>query len=140
MKRIIFALALVTSIISGTVFSFAADLSSSIQVVAYYFHGDARCPTCHRMEQFSKEAIEDNFKDELVSGKLVFKTVNIDKKENRHFVDDYQLYTKSLVLSLVIEGKEVKSKNLAKIWEYAGNKEKFFEYVKTEVNEFLKGS
>jgi hypothetical protein len=92
------------------------------------------------MEQFSKEAIEDNFKDELVSGKLVFKTVNIDKKENRHFVDDYQLYTKSLVLSLVKEGKEVKSKNLAKIWEYAGNKEKFFEYVKTQVNEFLKGS
>lgn len=92
------------------------------------------------MEQFSKEAIEDNFKNELVSGKLVFKAVNIDKKENRHFVDDYQLYTKSLVLSLVKEGKEVKSKNLAKIWEYAGNKEKFFEYVKTEVNEFLKGS
>lgn len=110
------------------------------KVVAYYFHGDFRCPTCYRLEQYSKEAIDTHFKDALSSGKLEFKTVSVDEKANRHFVGDYQLYTKSLVLSLVKEGKEIKSKNLTKIWEYVGNKQKFFEYVTSEVRDFLKDS
>lgn len=108
------------------------------QVIAYYFHGNFRCYTCHTMEQYSKEAIEANFKDELSSGKVVFKAVNIDERGNEHFVQDYQLYTKSLVLSLVKDGKEVKSKNLTEIWNYVRNKQKFFDYVSGEVNGFLK--
>ena len=110
------------------------------KVVAYYFHGDFRCPTCYRLEQYSKEAIDTHFKDALSSGKLEFKAVNVDEKANKHFVNDYQLYTKSLVLSLVKDGKEIKSKNLIKIWEYVGNKQRFFEYVTSEVQDFLKGS
>lgn len=110
------------------------------KVVAYYFHGDFRCPTCYRLEQYSKEAIDTHFKDALSSGKLEFRTISVDEKANRHFINDYQLYTKSLVLSLVKDGKEIKSKNLIKIWEYVGNKQRFFEYVTSEVQDFLKDS
>ena len=107
------------------------------KVIAYYFHGNFRCYTCHTMEQYSKEAIKNNFKDALNTGKLEFKAVNVEERGNEHFVNDYQLYTKSLVLSLVKDGKEIKSKNLTKIWEYARNKQKFFNYVTEEVNNFL---
>jgi len=107
-------------------------------VIAYYFHGNFRCYTCHKLEQYSKEAIESNFKDELASGKIVFKAVNIEEKGNEHFVNNYQLYTKSLIISLVKGGKEEKSKNLTKIWEYVGNKQRFYDYVKKEVSGFLK--
>ena len=109
-------------------------------VVAYYFHGTMRCPTCYKLEQYSKEAIEVNFKNELASGKLVFSAINTDEKGNEHFVNDYQLYTKSLVISLVKYGKEIKSKNLAKIWEYVGDKQKFYSYVTEEIKNFLKES
>ena len=125
-------------LLNGGVTSFAEDKPSESRVIAYYFHGDFRCATCYKLEQYSKEAIEANFKDALASGKLIFKTVNIDEKANRHFVNDYQLYTKSLVISLVKDGKEVKSKNLAKIWEYVGNKQKFYDYVTEEIRDFLK--
>src|SRR3972149_3720459 len=64
----------------------------------------------------SKDEIERNLNDALGSGKLEFKAVNTDEKGNEHFLNDYQLYTKSLVLSLVENGREVKSKNLARIW------------------------
>jgi hypothetical protein len=90
------------------------------------------------MEKYSKEAIEENFKDMLSSGKLEFKAVNVEKRGNEHFVQDYQLYSKSLILSLVKDGKEVKSKNLTKIWEYVGNKQRFLDYVSEEVKNFLK--
>ena len=109
------------------------------KVIAYYFHGSFRCTTCHNLEQYAKEAIENNFSGDLTNGTLVFKAVNIEEKGNEHFADDYQLYTKSIVLSLVKDSKEVKYKNLDKIWEYVRNKTKYMDYVKNEVNDFLKG-
>ncbi|MBU1998252.1 MAG: hypothetical protein KKE64_02025 [Candidatus Omnitrophica bacterium] len=118
--------------------SFAADKPAAEKVYAYYFHGYMRCSTCFKLEQYSKEAIESNFKPELASGKLEFRAVNIEEKVNAHFVNDYQLYTKALVLSLVKDGKEIKSKNLNKIWELVGNKNKFIGYIKEEVANFLK--
>ncbi|MDD5237874.1 MAG: nitrophenyl compound nitroreductase subunit ArsF family protein [Candidatus Omnitrophica bacterium] len=118
-----------------------ADIATPAQgnrVTAYYFHGNFRCYTCHTMEQYSKEAIQENFKNALSSGKLEFKVVNTDERGNEHYVNDYQLYTKSLVLSLLKDGKEIKSKNLTKIWEYVRDKQRFLEYVSEEVNNFLK--
>lgn len=117
--------------------AFAAD-SSSTKVIAYYFHGSFRCPTCNNMEKFSSEAVETNFKDALASGKLEFKSVNVEDKGNEHFMDKYKLYTKSLIISLVKDGKEVRYKNLDKIWELAKNKQKFIDYVKLEVTEIMK--
>jgi hypothetical protein len=118
-----------------------ADSAVPVQdnrVIAYYFHGNSRCYTCHTMEQYSREAIESDFKNELASGKLVFSVINTDEKSNEHYVKDYQLYTKSLVLSLIKDGKEAKSKNLTKIWECVSNKQTFFDYVSEEVNNLLK--
>ena len=106
--------------------------------IAYYFHGTMRCPTCQKLEQYARQAIENDFKDELASGKLVFRAVNVDLKENEHFIADYQLFTKSLVLSMVKGGVEVKNKNLQQIWELVNNKEKYSTYVSAEVAAFLK--
>jgi len=108
------------------------------RIVAYYFHGSFRCATCRRIEQYSKEAVEENFKNELAEGKVVFKEINIEEKGNEHFAKDYQLYTKSLVISLIKDNKEIKFLNLTKVWEYAGDKQKFHDYVKTEVANYLK--
>lgn len=129
---------LVFFILGFVAVSFAADKPSNSKVVAYYFHGNYRCPTCHKLEQYSREAIESNFKNELALGKLAFVAVNIDEKGNEHYGNDYQLYTKSLILSLVKDGKEIKWKNMDKIWEYVGNKERFIDYVKSGVTDFLK--
>ncbi len=136
MKKFVTLILLLVSIMPA----FGQEAPKKSRVVAYYFHGDFRCPTCYKLEQYSKEAIDTHFKDVLSSGKLEFKAVNIDEKANRHFVNDYQLYTKSLILSLVKDGKEIKYKNLTKIWEYVGDRQRFFEYVTSEVRDFLKDS
>lgn len=136
MKKIILVLAVVAAISAG---SFAFGQSNpQAKVMAYYFHGSFRCPTCMNMEKYSREAIDSNFKDALASGMLEFKVVNIEERGNEHFVNDYKLYTKTLILSMIKDGKEVKSKNLDKIWELARNKQKFIDYVTGEVNAFMK--
>lgn len=138
MKKIILAFLIIVAAVSAQAFlAFAERSVPGGKVTAYYFHGSFRCPTCFNMEKFSKEAFEINFKDALDSGSLEFKVVNVEDKGNEHYTNDYQLYTKSLILSFVKDGKEVKSKNLTKIWDYARDKQKFISYVTEETKAFL---
>jgi hypothetical protein len=124
----------------GPSLAFAEESPSKATVTAYYFHGTYRCPTCNKMEQYSKEVIENDFKNDLDSGALQFRSVNIESRGNEHYAGNYQLYTKALILSLTEDGKEVRFKSLDKIWEYARNKERFQNYVRDEVTAFMKGS
>lgn len=103
----------------------------------YYFHGNVRCASCHKIENYTKETITKYFDQEVSSGDLVYEAVNIDETGNAHFIEEYQLYTKSVVLSLVKDSQETRNKNLVKVWEYLGNKTKFEEYEKEEINKFL---
>jgi thiol-disulfide isomerase/thioredoxin len=112
-------------------------MSLPSQVVVYYFRGNARCPSCYKLEQYAKEAVEQNFADELKDGRMLFKVVNIDQAANSHFVNDYQLYTKSVVISLVKEGKQVKFKNLDKVWVLLRDQNSYHNYVRDEVKSFL---
>jgi len=112
--------------------------SQNSKLIAYYFHGTFRCTTCRTIEQYSHDAIQMYFAKELGNGRLEFRPVNIEEPENKHFIQDYQLVTKSLVLSLMSDGKETKWKNLADVWKLVRDKDKFFQYVKDEVENFPK--
>jgi hypothetical protein len=106
-------------------------------IAAYYFHGNFRCATCKKIEQYSREALETNFDQQLKSGAVVFQPINIDKPENQHFVQDYRLVTKSLVLVKFENGKQTAWKNLPAVWQNVGDQQAFFQYVKKEVEAYL---
>ncbi len=141
-KKFLVLSLLVLSILVFSIEYLAVQDTGSIkpknQVIVYYFYSNFRCSNCMKIEQYSTEAVGKYFKDEIKSGKVIFKSLNIEEKGNEHFAYDYKLYTKSLVISLIKDGKEIKYSNLAKIWEYLGNKEKFYDYVKDEINKYLK--
>jgi hypothetical protein len=40
----------------------------------------------------------------------------VQQEKNQHYVKDYQLFAKAVVISMVIGDKEIKYKNLPKIW------------------------
>jgi hypothetical protein len=107
-------------------------------VQAYYFHASYRCKKCTTLEQYSREAIETNFKEQLGKGTLRFNEINFDETENRHFLQDFNLTYRALVLVRYKDGKQAEFKNLAKIWQLVGNKEAFLEYVKAETEAYLK--
>ena len=72
--------------------------TTDTKVVAYYFHATVRCATCRMIESYSREVVEQKFGADIAKGRLEFKLVNLQLPENKHFVKDYQLFTKSLVL------------------------------------------
>jgi len=122
----------------GTPASQLAVKSHHEKVIAYYFHGTFRCSTCQTIEKYSKEAIEQYFANELKNGTFEFRPVNVEEPGNKHFIQDYQLVTRSLVLSLVSDGKETKWKNLPDVWQFVSDRDKFFQYVKDEIAQFHK--
>jgi hypothetical protein len=107
-------------------------------IVVTYFHTTMRCPTCHKIEEYSTNAVKSHFENELKTGTVVWRVINVDEPENAHYNTDYQLYTKSLIVSEVKDGKEVRWKNLEKIWEFVRDEEQFDKYVYTEIKDWLK--
>jgi len=112
---------------------------SNHKVVVYYFHGTFRCPSCRRIEAFSKEAVQGGFSQALKDGRLKWQVVNVEEPGNTHFIQDYQLYTKSLVVVDMQDGKQTKWKNLRRVWELLGDKNAFVRYVQGEIQAYLEG-
>lgn len=107
------------------------------KVVAYYFHGNKRCVSCRKIEAYTKAAIDSGFAGELKTGDLEWRVVNTDSSQNEHYLEDYQLYTKSVVLSDLHDGKETRWKNLEKVWELLGDQKDFAAYIKSELDSFM---
>jgi thiol-disulfide isomerase/thioredoxin len=106
-------------------------------VIVYYFHGKYRCGTCKRIEQLTKEAVAESFANEMKTRLVEMKVINVDEPENKHFAKDYQLFTRSVVLSDTVNGKEKQWKNLQKVWELVRNEEAFKKYIRDEVTAYL---
>lgn len=64
------------------------------------------------MEQLTQEAIMTGFPDGLKNGRLAWKAINVDEEENEHFIKDYRLHPKSVVIVDMENGVQVKWKNL----------------------------
>lgn len=109
---------------------------NNTKLIVYYFITSYRCKTCLFIEENTKTAIESTFSNELKNGSIEFKMVNIEEKQNQHFVDEYGIYTKSVILSDLKDGKQKRWKNLDKIWEKVGDKTNFKEYIVKEIKTY----
>ena len=107
------------------------------RVIVYYFHGKYRRGTCKRIEKLTKESVTESFANEIRTGLVEVKVINVDEKENSHFNKDYKLFTRSVVVSDIVNGKEKQWKNLQKVWELVNNAEAFKEYIRTEIKAYL---
>ncbi len=116
------------------------DESMDHQVVAYYFHGHKRCPSCVKIEAYSKEAIETGFEDAMQDGSLVWQLVNYEDPGFEHYADDYKLVTQSLVIVDLRNGEQMEWKNLNRVWELLIDKDEFIAYVRDEINMYLSES
>ena len=106
-------------------------------IVAYYFHGNKRCSTCRKLEAYSEEAVVGGFPSDLENGVLEWRVVDTDEKANAHFVTDFELVTKSVVLVEYHDGEVVRFKNLKLVWQLVGDRDGFIRYVRSETADFI---
>lgn len=118
----------------------ANTAAASPKLVVYYFHGNTRCITCRKIESYAKSAIESGFAAELKTGQIEFRAVNVEEPNNEHFVQDYQLATRSVVLSRLRNDKQDAWKNLDQVWTLVRDPEAFQRYVVGETKQLLGGA
>ncbi|MCW5965887.1 MAG: hypothetical protein KIT83_17750 [Bryobacterales bacterium] len=110
------------------------------ELVVYYFHTTARCYTCKLIEDYSADIIKQHFADDLNRGRIEWRAVNVQEPSNRHYIQKFQLYTKSVVLLRLHNGQEIKHKVLNDTWNLVGNRKAFESYVVQEVRAIMGGS
>jgi hypothetical protein len=103
----------------------------------YYFYTNTRCSSCKTIEAYTREAVEKNFASDYKGWKVVFKGVNIEEESDKHFVQDYWLNAKSVVVQKFSGGKPLKWGKLEKVWQLLGDKEAFINYVTEETHKLL---
>ncbi len=112
------------------------DVSEQL-IKVYYLHTTVRCYSCNKIERLTREAVNEAFGKEIARGLIKVEVLNVDDPENKHFIQDYQLFTKSVIVSHVSGSKEQRWKNLQKVWELLGDERAFKAYVQKEVQAYL---
>lgn len=114
-------------------------ISTDTKTVVYYFHGTKRCKTCNTIEAYAREAVNQNFAENIDTGKLEIKSINVEYPENEHFVKDFQLSMKTVVIANYVDGQITDWKNLDKVWNLVGNKDEFQNYIISETQKIIEG-
>ncbi|HNW81419.1 MAG TPA: nitrophenyl compound nitroreductase subunit ArsF family protein [bacterium] len=111
--------------------------SKSHHILVTYFHGNVRCESCRKLENYTKTMLAGAFQEELKSGLIEFRTVNVDKPENEKYIDKYKLTTKQVIVSEFDNGIEKRWKDLDRIWSLLDDEEGFKMYEEMEIRGWL---
>jgi hypothetical protein len=102
------------------------------QFTAVYFHAPHRCPTCRKIESFSHAALTP----EIEGGKLAWQIADYTAGGNASLVDQFKVFTSTVVLVEAQDGKVVRWKNLEEVWNHTGDQADFTAYINQAWSEF----
>lgn len=116
-----------------------AEENQSDRIEILYFHGAQRCITCRAIETHTVALLDSLYSKEQADGKIIYKVIDISKKENEPIADKYEVTWSSLFVNGWKDGKE-KVNNLTEFsFSNARNApDKFKEGVKSKMDELLK--
>ena len=114
-----------------------AKTAEAKTAVVYYFYTNTRCSSCKTIEAYTREAVETKLAAGYKDWKIEFKGVNVEDEPNKHFVQDYWLNSKSVVVQKFYGDKPLKWAKLEKVWQLLGDKFVFMNYVANETQKLL---
>ena len=83
-----------------------SKVTAKDHVEVLYFHGKQRCATCMAIESNTKAAMEESFAEQIKKGEVVFKVIDISKKENEKIAEKYEVTWSSLFIVKYKNGQE----------------------------------
>lgn len=103
----------------------------------YFFYNDVYCDTCERLEGYAIEAVRAHFHEDLDSGVLRWRSIDMTTPENEHYAEDFKLFSKSIVLVELVQDEEIRWENLKDIWDLVYDQPKYTEYIKSSLAAFM---
>jgi len=114
----------------------AQNTKSADKIQVFLFHNTERCYSCITIGKFAKETVEQNFPNELKSGKIEFKEVNIDLPENEELATKFRATGSSLFINPIIDGKD-NIKEDTQVWRLVSNEQSFVNYLSEKIKKLL---
>ena len=108
--------------------------ADKIEVV--HFHGTQQCWSCITVGEYALKTIKEKFPDEYASGKIVYKDINGELKENQEIVVKYQARGTSLFVS-AIHGEKDDIAEDTTVWRLVNNESQFISYFENKLNSLL---
>lgn len=106
------------------------------RVEVFMFHATSRCATCMAIGQLTGATVNEYFSDELQSGKIEFKEVNVDLPENKELAEKFQASGSSLKINAIYDNKDHISEDIT-VWRLASNDVQFKNYLKDKLDNIL---
>ncbi len=109
-------------------------VADKIEVV--HFHATQQCWSCIKVGELALKTIEQKFPEEYKNGKIVFKDINGELRENYDIVVKYQARGSSLFVNAIVDGKDHIGEDI-RVWRLIGDEERFMEYFEDKLNQLL---
>ena len=108
--------------------------ADKIEVV--HFHATQQCWSCITVGKYALKTIKEKFPDEYASGKIIFKDVNAELKENQEIVIKYQARGSSLFVN-AIRGNRDEITEETTVWRLVSNEDQFISYFENKLHSLL---
>ncbi len=112
------------------------EIAPTAKMVIYYFSEGKDCATCENIEATGHAVALEFFAEEIASGDVEWRSIDMDAPGNGHYATTYGLYTKSIVVAAYDNGEEIAFKNLDKLWDHVYDDDTLADYVAEEAQAF----
>ena len=106
------------------------------KVQVFLFHATQRCTTCIAIGKLTGATVDEYFQNELQSGKIEFREINIDLPENKELAQKFQTSGSALFINAIYDGQDHISED-ATVWRLTTNETQFKSYLKDKINNLL---
>ncbi len=108
------------------------------KIEVYHFHGENQCFSCRTIKEFAEKTVNTHYQDLLESGKMEFRSINLDKFENKDVTAKYGATGSSLWIGTYVNGEFHKKEN-TNVWYKVNDEEAFVSSLKTLLDKRLSG-
>lgn len=83
------------------------------------------------------KAVRAHFQEDLDSGTLQWRSIDMTTPENEHYAEEFKLFSKSIVLVELDQSDEIRWENLKDIWDLVYDQPEYMEYIRKSLSEFM---
>ena len=129
-----------TQNLPGDTASQVEPLKQPDNVEVVYFHSTQRCKTCLYIEQRVVYVTETYFQDELDSGKIILRSLDLGEKDNSALISKYGAVSSQLYINTIVDGID-HIKHIEEVWfrDYLREDKVFDEMVQGYIERGLNG-
>lgn len=110
--------------------------SGSEKIEVFVFHATQRCISCINIGKYTKAVVEEKFPQDLKSGKITFKEVNIDLPENFNMAKDYGVSGSALYINAIKDNKDNHEEDTT-VWRLVTNEAQMKSYFEAKLRKLL---